>query len=224
MQGTSHIFKMPLLLMLIRFCMLFLLVMWGLYLMLSLHVWSILEHNSTIWSPYLKKDITLIESVQKNFSQVICVWCNTLFASYDDRQRTHGLRPRTQKNPRLRPRTAPPEAKDMNAQGQEPRTLVQVFSKYTKRSSKFFHLISKKKEVGNLKKRKTKKVLANFSEISGVVEQNFNGSKNSAVLELRTGQFLRTWGFKAKDSKMCPRGQGRPWWLHFCCSSSQTKP
>ena len=51
--------------------------------------------------------------------------------------------------------------------------------------------------------------------------QNFNISKNSAVLEPRTGQFSRTWGLeakakdltfeaKAKDFKMCPRG------LHLC--------
>ena len=47
--------------------------------------------------------------------------------------------------------------------------------------------------------------------------QNFNNSKNSAVLEPRTGQFSSTWGLeakakdltfeaKAKDFKMCPRG------------------
>ena len=42
--------------------------------------------------------------------------------------------------------------------------------------------------------------------------QNFNHSKNSAVLEPRTRQFSRTWGFeaKAKDLKMCPRG------FHLC--------
>ena len=56
--------------------------------------------------------------------------------------------------------------------------------------------------------------------------QNFNNSKNSAVLEPRTGQFSRTWGLeakakkftfevKAKDFKMCPRGQGRPRGLHL---------
>ena len=49
--------------------------------------------------------------------------------------------------------------------------------------------------------------------------QNFNHSKNSAVLEPRTGQFLRTWGFEAKanakDLKMCPRG--RPQGLHLWC-------
>ena len=50
-----------------------------------------------------------------------------------------------------------------------------------------------------------------FREVSGVFQQNFNCSKNSAVLEPRTGQFSRTWGFeaKAKDFKMCPRGRPR---------------
>ena len=61
--------------------------------------------------------------------------------------------------------------------------------------------------------------------------KNFNNSKNSAVLEPRTGQFLRTLGLeakakdltfeaKAKDFKMCPRvrprSQGRPRGLHLC--------
>ena len=40
--------------------------------------------------------------------------------------------------------------------------------------------------------------------------QNFKDSKNTAVLELKTGQFSRTWSFEAKDFKMCPRG------LHLC--------
>ena len=41
--------------------------------------------------------------------------------------------------------------------------------------------------------------------------------KNSAVLEPRTGQFSRTWGLeaKAKDFKICPRGQGRARGLHL---------
>ena len=64
--------------------------------------------------------------------------------------------------------------------------------------------------------------------------QNFNDSKNSVVLELKTGQFSRTWGFKtkakdltfettakAKDFKMCPRGrpsgQECPRRLHLWC-------
>ena len=51
-------------------------------------------------------------------------------------------------------------------------------------------------------------------EVSGAFQQNFNGSKNSAVLKPRTGQFSRTCGFEAKaktkDFKICPRGQGRP--------------
>ena len=76
---------------------------------------------------------------------------------------------------------------------------------------------------------KQKTCLQIFREVSGVFQRNFNCSKNSAVLEPRTGQFSRTWGFeakakdltfeaKAKDFKMCPRGQGRPQGLHLCYS------
>ena len=80
-----------------------------------------------------------------------------------------------------------------------------------------------------LQVRKTKKVFANF--LRGFrrfpTKRNFNCSKNSAVLEPRTGQFSRIWRFEAKakdltfeanakDFKMCPRGQGRPRGLHLC--------
>ena len=50
-------------------------------------------------------------------------------------------------------------------------------------------------------------------------------SKNNAVLEPRTGHFRGLAGFeakdlsfaaKAKDLKMCPRGQGRPLGQHIC--------
>ena len=91
------------------------------------------------------------------------------------------------KNPRPRPRTAFPrtdtlEAKDRNArgQGQGPRTQAQVFSKKKKKKkvfTKIFQAISTKKRF-----------LKNFS----TAPQNFNNSKNSAVLEPRTGQFSRT--------------------------------
>ena len=69
-----------------------------------------------------------------------------------------------------------------------------------------------------------------FPKNSSSAPQNFNNSKNSAVLEPRTGQFSRTWGLeakakdltfeaKAKDFKICPqgrlRGQGRPRGLHL---------
>ena len=123
-------------------------------------------------------------------------------------------RPRTQKNPRPRPRTAFPrtdtlEAKDRNArdQGQGPRTQAQVLSK-----KKGLH----KNFSGDLHKKRFPK---NFSSAS----QNFNYSKNSAVLEPKTGQFSRTCGLeakdltfeaKAKDFKMCPRG------LHLCFTAS----
>ena len=121
------------------------------------------------------------------------------------------------------------EAKDSPSenrhfQGQEPRTQAKVFSQTKKGLQKFFS--------GNLQE---KKVFKNFfqalSTKNGLEKnfsadlQNFNHSKNSAVLEPRTGQFSRTWGFKAKDLtfeakakdfKMCPRGQGRSRGLHLC--------
>ena len=77
--------------------------------------------------------------------------------------------------------------------------------------TKIFQAISSKKRFPK-----------NFSSAS----QNFNSSKNSVVLEPRTGQFSKTCGLeakakdltfeaKAKDFKMCPRGQGRPRGLHL---------
>ena len=70
------------------------------------------------------------------------------------------------------------ETKDRNArgQGQEPRTQAQVLSE-KKVFTKIFQAISKKKRFPK-----------NFSG----APQNFNNSKNSAVLEPRTGQFSRT--------------------------------
>ena len=60
---------------------------------------------------------------------------------------------------------------------------------------------------------KQKRCAQVFYEVSDVFQRNFNCSKNSAVLEPRTGQFSTTWGFEAKDLtfeakdfKMCPRG------------------
>ena len=97
--------------------------------------------------------------------------------------------------PRPRPRTAFPrtdtlEAKDRNArgQGQGPRTQAQVLSK----KKNFFRRSQKKKKKVFTKIFQAiftkKRFPKNFSSAS----QNFNNSKNSAVFELRTGQFSRT--------------------------------
>ena len=113
---------------------------------------------------------------------------------------------------------------DRNARGQgqkcsRPRTRIKdtganVLQK--KGLQIFFQAISQKNVFkkffsGDLQKRKTKKVFANFPRGFWRFQQNPNGSKNSAVLEPRTGQFLRTSGFesKPKDLKMCPRGRPR---------------
>ena len=109
--------------------------------------------------------------------------------------RTQSLRPRprTQKNPRTRtalPRTDPLEAKDRNARGQGPRTQAQMLTKKEKRLQNFFSGISKKGlQKFFFRRSPIKNVFQNF--FSGGL-QNFSNSKKSAVLESRTGQFLRT--------------------------------
>ena len=77
---------------------------------------------------------------------------------------------------------------------------------------------------------KQKRYLQIFRQVSGVFQQNFNGSKIVLSSSRGQGNFWgpkasrprpRTWGFevKAKDFKMCPRGrprgQGRPRGLHL---------
>ena len=67
-------------------------------------------------------------------------------------------------------------SEDRHSRGQGPRTQAQVLSK-KKVFTKVFQAISTKKRFQK-----------NFSSAS----QNFNNSKNSAVLEPRTGQLTRT--------------------------------
>ena len=92
------------------------------------------------------------------------------------------------------------KAKDQgHKRKRSPKKKKKVKKKKKKVFTKIFQAISSKKRF-----------LKNFSS----APQNFNNSKNSAVLEPRTGQFSRTWGLeakdltfeaKAKDFKMCPR-------------------
>ena len=108
------------------------------------------------------------------------------------------------------------DTKKFRGQGQgqtlsRPRTLTQVFSKKKRSSINVFQAISTWENQ--------KKVFADFPRGLWRFPTKFQRFKNSAVLEPRTGQFSRTWGFEAEDFKMCPRGrprdQGRPRGLHF---------
>ena len=100
---------------------------------------------------------------------------------------------------------------EAKAKDQGPRTQAQVLTQKKKVFTKIFQAISTKKRFPK-----------NFSS----APQNFNNSKNSAVLEPMTGQFSRTRGLeakakdltfeaKAKNFKICPRGQGRTRGLHL---------
>ena len=107
------------------------------------------------------------------------------------------------KNPRPRtafPRTDILEAKGRNARGQGHKRKCSPKKK--KRSSQKFFKRSPQKNV--------------FQKIFQALHEILTIQK--IVLKPRTGQFLRTWGLeaKAKDFKMCPRGQGRRRGLHLC--------
>ena len=42
----------------------------------------LLQYGTVIWSPFLKRDIFMIESVQKRFSKKICYHCNISNTSF----------------------------------------------------------------------------------------------------------------------------------------------
>ena len=44
-----------------------------------------MEYNSPVWSPYLKKDIEKLESIQRSFTKAACLRCSIPFSSYKDR-------------------------------------------------------------------------------------------------------------------------------------------
>jgi hypothetical protein len=52
----------------------------------NVYVRPLLEYNSPVWSPLLKKDIQLLERVQRKFTKRVCSLCNIYVGlSYDDR-------------------------------------------------------------------------------------------------------------------------------------------
>ena len=131
--------------------------------------------------------------------------------------RTQGARPRPRTQTKSEAKDSLSEVRHSRGQGQEclrPRTKNTNASVLQKKGLQ-------KNFSGDLQKKSLKKFFSADLEI-------FNHSKNSAVLEPRTGQFSRTWGFEAKtkdltfeakDFKMCSpgrlRGQGRPQGLHL---------
>ena len=151
--------------------------------------------------------------------------------------RTQGSRPKLRPQKNLRPgprtdlpRTDPFEAKNRNARGQE--QCASVFRKKGLRSKKLqifreIQEFSKKQNNNNnnkTNKNKKKKGIQKFSVKSLACFKTkkkkwlwlwpiFNKSKNSAVLESRTGHFRGLAGFVAKDLISTPS----PWtsnWVH----------
>ena len=127
--------------------------------------------------------------------------------------RTQGSRPRprTQKNPRPRPRTAFPrthtlEAKGRNARGQGHKHKC---SPKKKRSSQNFFRRSPQKNVFQTIFQALHKILT----LQKIVLSSSRGQANFRKLEAKAKDL--TFEAKAKDFKICPRGQRRPRGLHL---------
>ena len=56
--------------------------MFGFYLKHITYIRPLLEYNTVLWSPYLKNDIVMIESIKKYYIKKICFQCNILNTSY----------------------------------------------------------------------------------------------------------------------------------------------
>ena len=160
-------------------------------------------------------DKTSSEILKLYFWNLIPVdkWNHYLLAEVESRTQGSRPRPRTQKKSEAKDSLS--EDRHSRGQGQEwsrPRTgMIEAKAKdqghkrkcstKKKRSpQKFFKAISKKTKKKVFTKifqaiSTKKRFPKNFSS----APQNFNNSKNNAVLEPRTGQFSRTWGLEAKD-------------------------
>ena len=57
---------------------------WILLKAFSTYVRPKVEFNTSVWNPYFKKNIVLLESVQRNFTRYAFIRCNIPFNSYND--------------------------------------------------------------------------------------------------------------------------------------------
>ena len=126
--------------------------------------------------------------------------------------RTQGSRPRprTQKKSEAKAKDSLSEDRHSRGQGQEcsrPRTQAQVLSKKKKSSQKFFKRSPQKTVF-----RKIFQALHKILTIQKILLSSSRGQANFRGLEAKD----LTFEAKAKDFKMCPRGQGRPRGLHLC--------
>ena len=125
--------------------------------------------------------------------------CNVL-AKVESRTQGSRPRPRIQKTSRPRPRTDLLEVKDQEhrrkCSPKKRRFSKKFFRQSQKKGLQIF--VSGKKGLqkiffGRFPLEENKKRSSQiFCKVSGAFQQNFNGSKNSAVLKPRTGQFSRT--------------------------------
>ena len=128
------------------------------------------------------------------------LWCNKQRWSRGHKARGQGQGHKKKLEAKTAfPRTDSLEAKDSNARGQGPRTQAALQKKGLHKNFSSDLQIKKKKGFHkNFSKKVFTKIIQaistkkRFPKNFSSAPQNFNNSKNSAVLEPRTGQFSRT--------------------------------
>ena len=135
------------------------------------------------WSFLLPKPEKKVFAFKSARALFVGQWFSTCGPEVESRTQGSRPRPKTQKKSEAKVKDSLSEDRHSRGQGQEcsrprPRTLAQVLSKKKKRSSHKFFKRSPQKNV--------------FQKIFQALHKIFNNSKNSAVLESRTGQFSRT--------------------------------
>jgi ribonuclease P/MRP protein subunit RPP40 len=55
------------------------------------YVRPILEYASPVWSPHIKRDVVLLEKVQRAFTRRVLAWCSLLKLSYPERLKFFAL-------------------------------------------------------------------------------------------------------------------------------------
>ena len=140
------------------------------------------------------------EDQKKSYYLSAGPWLCAIWQIPEVESRTQGSRPRTQKKSEAKAKDSLFEDRHSRGQGQEclrlrpktKNTSASALQKKKKLHKNFSGDLQKKKKKVFTKIFQAISTIKRFPKIFSSTPQNFNNSKNSAVLEPRTGKFSRT--------------------------------
>ena len=152
-------------------------------------------HKITVAKINRQKNCAQNKALQKCAADIFLY----LLAEVESRTQGSRPRPRTQKKSEAKAKAKDSLSEDRHSRGQgqecsrpRPRTKDTGASVLKKKSSKIFFKRSQKKKKVFTKIFQAISTKKRFPKKFSSASQNFNNSKNTAVLEPRTGQFSRT--------------------------------